>query len=139
MRSDGAVRLKNKITIPPRSEVVCEGIRDSKIIDSDSVFIKPFEVGVRGVLVAREVVNNKDEVPLRVMYFGEEKLELTANTVVGYDLALRETVLSETQCSTESSCAEIDSDLVDQISLDHLNMPDKIKMQDLLLSYKTFL
>ena len=82
------VSISESITIPPRSEIICEGKVDvdkGELIKESDAVVEPYpkfkEKGI--AMVARTLVKISDNVPVRLLNVTDEIKRINKNTVVG--------------------------------------------------------
>lgn len=149
-RTISTVRIRERTTIPARSEMLCEGkqqkFKQLNTADGNmaTLLFEPTELRIKGILCARAIVVERSDlkIQLQIMNVTHSDIEIPKHTLMGnveritgeYDTSPlnKETITSVTnQVKNKPTTEEIKN----MWNLDHLADPIKNKMQTFLTEY----
>lgn len=123
------IKLKQQISIPPRSEAICLAIRENVELRS-VIMIEPTAIQMDGILAARIVTTGrKKKVMVKLMNVSNSEVIVSAKTIIGY-----EHVVQPFQPDIITHLQEINIEATFKIH--HLKQTDQIRMKDLITEYQ---
>lgn len=131
---DYSITLKEPLTIPPRTEAVCIGIRKNTNLD-ENILIEPAEIHMDGIIAPRILSRGtKKEVTVKIMNVTNSSLIIPSKTVIGFDEPVQnidiDAVLHLHHLPANSRTFQVNFNTA------HLKPTDQIRLQDLISEYQ---